>query len=129
MRAVPIASFALLLAVSCGWISPSLSQTPPSVPGGTPGVGVPGVKVPSIPGVQQPAVPGLQSPPGTGGAPGAAGAAGAGASVTKGQDTQWAGKRCLNRGDNNMGTCQDVCKNLGVTRASDSREYSGICNY
>lgn len=35
----------------------------------------------------------------------------------------------LNRGANSLGTCQDVCRDLGVTHASGATEYSGICNY
>src|SRR6516165_5536815 len=90
--AAPIASFALLLTVSCGWVSPRRDAGDR----GSRGQG-------SIdPGVQQP-TQGC-NPLQVGAArPGAADPAGAGASVTKGQDTQRAGKRYLNRGDNNMG--------------------------
>ena len=121
MRAVRVASVAILLAVIYGWATLSFCQAPPSGPAGTPGIGLPGqpgIKLPAIPGM-----PGAQSPSSTGGA------AGPGAAMPKGQDAQWAGRRCLNRGDNSLGTCEDVCRNLGVTRTSDSREYSGICNY
>ena len=104
------------------------------------GVNVPGMQTPSIPGVPQvpsvPKVPGMPQVPGiTEGTPGlksptgTATTVGAAASIVKGQDAQWTGKRCLNRGDNSLGTCQHMCRNLGVTRATDAREYAGICNY
>src|SRR5271155_5613007 len=125
MRTARIAQAVLLLAVSCGWVGPSLSQAPPSGTGGTPGINVPGqpsFKPPSIPGLPS-GVPGSQPTPGTRGTTGTA------APMLQGQDAQWTGKRCLNRAGNSLGTCQDVCRNLGVTRASDATEYSGICNY
>ena len=136
MKTARIVSAALLLTAICGWVGPSLSQAPPA---GTavPGINVPGqpgLKTPSIPGVPQvpgmPQVPGVtQGVPGVQSPTGGAGSAGTAGSIPKGQDTQWAAKKCLNRGDNSLGTCQDVCRNLGVTRAADSKEYAGICNY
>jgi hypothetical protein len=125
MRTVRIALVASLLIGTGGWVGPSFSQAPPSSTGMP---GIPGVQSPSIPGVPQvpgvpKGVPGFQSPSGTGSAAGTA------TSMLKGQDTQWTGKRCLNRGDNSLGTCQDVCRNLGVTRATDAKEYAGVCNY
>jgi hypothetical protein len=122
MRSVQMVSLALALGASCGWACPTFAQTAPS----TGGINIPGVKVPNIPGIPQ--IPGVQQ--GTPGSrPASGGAAATAASMPKGQDAQWANQRCLNRGDNNLGTCQDVCRNLGVTRASDASEYSGICNY
>src|SRR5271169_6462248 len=118
MTTARIAFVAVLLALGYSWLSPSLAQAPPSsaVPG------QPGLRPPSIPGMPS-GVPGFQPPAGTGGTAGTA------AQMPKGQDAQWTGKRCLNRGGNSMGTCQDVCRNLGVTSASGTTEYSGICNY
>src|SRR5271169_2040594 len=124
MRTVRITSAALLLSLSCSWVSLSLAQAPPS---GSPPSGTGGIQLPSIPGLPPatgvPGQPRGQPPSGTGGT------TGTGAQLAKGQDAQWMGKRCLNRGDNSLGNCQNVCKNLGVTRASDAAEYSGICNY
>ena len=139
MKSSRIASSAVLLAALSGWASPSFSQAPSAT--GLPGISVPGVQTPSIPGMPQapniPKIPGMPQVPGvTQGASGvqsptgtAATTAGAAASMVKGQDPQWTGKRCLNRGDNSLGTCQDVCRNIGVTRATDAREYAGICNF
>ena len=122
MKSVRAVSVVAVLAAGGGWMSSSYAQTAPS----TGGITIPGVKVPQMPAIPQ--IPGIQQ-----GAPGAnvpsGGAATTAASMPKGQDVQWANQKCLNRGDNNLGTCQDVCRNLGVTRASSASEYSGICNY
>lgn len=128
MKSVRMAFVVLAVAACGGWISSSYAQTAPS----TGGITIPGVKVPQMPTIPQ--VPGMPQLPGT--QQGAAGtnalsgsAATTAASMPKGQDAQWADQKCLNRGANNLGTCQDVCRNLGVTRASAQTEYSGICNY
>jgi len=128
MKSVRMVSLVVALAACCGGTISSYAQTAPS----TGGITIPGVKVPQMPAIPQvpgmPQLPGIQQ--GTPGANAPSGsAATTAASMPKGQDAQWANQRCLNRGANNLGTCQDVCRNLGVTRAGDATEYSGICNY
>ena len=128
MKSARMVSVVAALAAGGGWISSSHAQTAPP----TGGITIPGVKVPQTPAIPQ--VPGMPQLPGIQqGAPGAnapsGSAATTAASMPQGQDAQWANQRCLNRGANNLGTCQDVCRNLGVTRAGDATEYSGICNY